>query len=174
MPGDLVLTRDHGLQPVRWVGAKRLDTAVLAADPRLQPILIEKGALGAGLPERDMMVSRQHRMLVCGPKAELLFGSDEVLVRAAHLTVLPGVRALALPDVTYLHILFDRHEVVLADGAWSESFQPGDRSLGAMDADQRAELQAIFPEMAAPEMPVQFESARITLKSFEAKVLLAA
>ena len=76
-----------------------------------------------------MRVSRQHRMLVTGPRAELLFGSDEVLVRAEHLVHLPGVAHALEPEVTYVHILFDRHEVVLADGAWSESFQPGDRTI---------------------------------------------
>ncbi len=90
-PGDRVVTRDHGVQVVRWVGQKRLGRAELAAEPKLQPVLIRAGALGAGLPLRDMRVSRQHRMLVGGPRAELLFGAEEVLVRAEHLVHLPGV-----------------------------------------------------------------------------------
>src|SRR5690606_8831731 len=85
-PGDLVMTRDHGAQVLRWVGRKELSRDDLAMDARLQPVLITAGALGAGLPAQDMRVSRQHRMLVTGPRAELLFGSDEVLVRAEHLT----------------------------------------------------------------------------------------
>jgi hypothetical protein len=76
--------------------------------------------------------------------------------------------------VTYLHMMFDRHEVVLSDGAWSESFQPGERSLGGLDHDERDELFKIFPELQNQAVPLQFESARVTLKAFEAKVLLAA
>ncbi|MEO6300072.1 MAG: Hint domain-containing protein, partial [Paracoccaceae bacterium] len=172
--GDLVMTRDHGLQAIRWIGLRTIRTAELARDPTLHPILIRKGALGSGLPQRDMMVSRQHRMLMCGPRAELLFGSDEVLVRAHHLTWLPGVAAVNVPKVTYLHMMFDRHEVVLADGAWSESFQPGERTLGGLDNGEREELFKVFPELAGAAIPRQFDAARVTLKSFEAKVLLAA
>ena len=172
--GDLVVTRDHGAQAIRWIGQRGIDGAELARDVALQPILIRQGALGQGLPERDMMVSRQHRMLVCGPRAELLFGSDEVLVRAHHLTCLPGVSAVQVTEVTYLHMMFDRHEVVVADGAWSESFQPGERSINGLDGEEREELFKIFPELQDQAVPAQFEAARVTLKSFEAKVLLAA
>ena len=173
-PGDLVTTRDHGAQPLRWIGSRTVQKAELVADPTLRPILIRKGALGAGLPLADMMVSRQHRMLVCGQRAELLFGTDEVLVRAQHLLSLPGVSVATVSHVTYMHIMFDHHEVVLADGAWSESFQPGDRTLGGMDSDQRSELFKIFPDLEHSGDIPQFEAARTTLKSFEARVLLAA
>ena len=172
--GDLVVTRDHGPQPIRWIGRRTISGDLLAQDPTLQPIAIRRGALGQGLPERDLVVSRQHRMLMSGARAELLFGSDEVLVRAVHLTCLPGVEAICVPEVTYLHMLFDCHEVVLADGAWSESFQPGERSLGGLGQDERDELFKIFPELQGQADVEQFDAARVTLKAFEARVLLAA
>ncbi len=50
--------------------------------------------------------------------------------------------------VTYIHLLFDAHELIEADGAWTESFQPADRTLDGMDAAQRAEIEALFPELA--------------------------
>lgn len=152
-PGDLVMTRDHWLQPIRWIGSRRLDAATLRRDPSLHPILIAQGGLGFGLPERDMLVSRQHRMPLSGPCAELLFGADEVLVRAQHLTWLPGISAVKVPEVTCLHMMFDRHEVVLADGAWSESFQPGERTRGGLGDDEREELFKIFPELAGQDLP---------------------
>jgi Ca2+-binding RTX toxin-like protein len=170
--GDQVVTRDHGAQPIRWIGRKTLQAAALAADPTLCPVLIRKGALGPDAPDRDMMVSRQHRMLISSPAAALLFGSDEVLVRATHLVGRPGITSAAPPTVTYLHILFDRHEVVLADNAWSESFQPGDRTLGGLAADQRDELEKLFPELGDAGPHSQFDAARITLKSHEARVLM--
>jgi Hint domain len=171
--GDLVQTRDHGLQPIRWIGSRRLCAAELRADPSLQPIHIAKGALGQGLPLQDMRVSRQHRMLRKDPQAELLFGEDEVLVRAQHLTHLPGIRAETASAVTYIHILFDRHELVLADGAWSESFQPGARSIGGLDHAERDELFKIFPGLVQRGFG-SFDAARSTLKGFEARVLLPA
>ena len=69
--GERVVTRDHGLQAIRWIGGKHLDGALLAGNPALQPVLIQRGALGPGAPERDMMVSPQHRMLIRSAMAEL-------------------------------------------------------------------------------------------------------
>ena len=142
-------------------------------DPSLRPILIKAGAMGDGLPETDMMVSRQHRMLVSGQRAELLFGTDEVLVRAQHLLCLPGVSVAEVDEVTYLHILFDRHEVVLANGAWSESFQPGERSVATMNHAARDELFEIFPELAHAQGRKAYAAARLSLKAHEVRVLMA-
>jgi len=172
--GDMVLTRDHGHQPIRWIGSKQLDAATLRNNPELQPILISQGALGRNEPDRDMMVSRQHRMLVSGWRVQLLFGCDDTLVKAAHLLGLAGVKAAELATVTYVHIMFDHHEVVLADGAWSESFQPGEHGLSGLDTGQRDELFTVFPELRSSADIVQFDAAFQTLKAYEARVLFAA
>ena len=169
--GDLVLTRDRGLRPVSWAGRCDLTGADLAADPRLAPVHISAGALGGGLPERDMEVSPQHRILFAGPRAELMFGHPEVLVVALHLVGLPGITRRAAGAVSYIHFMFDRHEIVRADGAWSESFQPGERTLAGLDAPQREELLRLFPELARPEGRVRYGAARMTLKRHEALVL---
>ena len=80
-------------------------------------------------------------------------------------------KAVAPDSVTYVHLLFDAHEVILADGAWSESFQPGDRTLAGFDDAQRRELYAIFPELALPAATESYAAARMTLKAHEARVL---
>lgn len=170
-PGDLVLTRDNGYQPIRWTGRRDLSHAELIVEPRFNPVHIARGALGAGLPVRDMMVSPQHRMLVTGPRAELLFGENEVLVAAKYLVGLPGIEQRLSRGVSYLHILFDQHEIVRADGAWSESFQPGDLTMEALQGDQRAEIKALFPELG---QGAQFQSARLTLTAREARALTKA
>ena len=82
------------------------------------------------------------------------------------------VSRVPMAKVTYLHLLFDRHELVLGDGAWSESFQPGTRALDGMPCPTRDEVLKLFPELAGADLPRAFESARMTLKSHEAKVLL--
>ncbi len=171
-PGDRVLTRDHGYQAIRWVGRRDLTAAELAVEPRFNPVLIAAGALGAGVPHRDMAVSPQHRMLVTGPQSELLFGEHEVLVAAKHLVGRAGIEQRLTLGVSYIHILFDAHEIVRADGAWSESFQPGAQTLGGMDADQRAEILALFPELR--RNIEAFPAARLALKAREARVLVGA
>ena len=167
--GDLVRTLDHRLQPLRWVGKRVLSLADLIVAPRLRPVRIAAGALGPRLPERDMMVSPQHRILVEGSRAEMLFGEAEVLVAASDLAGLDGVEPAFPYGVSYIHLLFDAHELVQADGIWTESFQPAGRTLAAMDATQRAEVEALFPELSAG---ASFPAARVTLKAHEVRVLL--
>lgn len=168
--GDRVLTRDNGYQTIRWVGMRRVSGHELAANPNFNPVCIQAGALGCGLPQRDMTVSPQHRMLVTGPRAEMLFGDAEVLVAAAHLINDNTIRQITPQSVTYIHLLFDQHEIIRGDGAWTESFQPGDLTLQAMDSPQRDEIFALFPTL---QIGAGYPAARQTLKSYEAKVLMA-
>lgn len=172
--GDRVLTRDSGYCPLRWVGKRILDAATLEAQPALQPVVIRAGALGRGEPARDMIVSPQHRMLFVGQHAELLFGEHEVLIAALHLVGQPGIERLELDSVTYIHLLFDTHEIILGDGVWTESFQPGEMMIDAMDVAQRDEILTIFPELKRSAPWSIWSPARLSLKAHEARALLAA
>jgi len=145
--GDKVVTRDNGLQTVRWVGRRRYLGRELARNPHLYPVLIRKGALGEGLPERDMRLSPNHRVLVAGDLTALYFEEREVLASAKHLVNHRGVYEVESLGTVYLHILFDKHEVVLSNGCWSESFQPSDRSLTGLGNAQRQEILEIFPDI---------------------------
>ncbi|WP_270731891.1 Hint domain-containing protein [Shimia sp. Alg240-R146] len=169
--GDLVVTRDNGLQAIRWAGSRSLNTAEIAARPQLRPVMIRQGALGPNQPERDMMVSPNHRMLLVSEQAELLFEEREVLVAAKHLTHLEGVDVVNVDDVTYIHIMCEQHEVVLADGAWSESFQPGDYSMKGIEKSQREEIYSLFPELRNEEGLAAYPAARLSLKRHEAQLI---
>lgn len=170
--GDRVITRDNGIQEIRWIGARSLTEAELKDATHLQPVLIRQGALGNGLPERDMMVSPNHRVLVANDKTALYFEDREVLVAAKHLTGLEGVDVVETTAVTYIHFMFDQHEVVLSDGAWTESFQPGDLTLRGLDGDQRNEVLELFPELQTAEGRESYTSARRSLKKHEARLLV--
>lgn len=169
--GDLVITADNGLQAIRWIGRKRMTGARLQAYPELRPIRIRKDAFGEGMPERDMWVSPQHRMLVKSERTLLDYGENEVLVPAKGLlndfsvTIDYGLR-----ETEYVHILFDNHEVVFANGTPTESFHPGHHALNTVEEDARDELFAIFPELM--DDPKEYgPSARLSLKVQEAKSL---
>lgn len=157
--GTRVLTRDNGYQPVAWTGSRVLPRAFLEAHPALQPIHISKGALGPDLPERATRVSPQHRMLLNNDQIRQWFESDEVLVAAHLLTCFEGISRVEVAEVTYIHFMFAQHEIVLADGAWSESYQPSDMRAGAIDEKHRAELLSIFPNLAE-NADVVFPAAR--------------
>ena len=160
--GDKVVTRDNGIQPVRWVGRTQMFIQDFQADPHLLPVFIRQGSFGKGLPERDMMVSPNHRILVANQRTNLRFAEREVLVAAKHLTA-EGVHTIQSSGTTYIHFLCDRHEVVLADGIWTESFQPDDHSLKGIGNAQRLEIFEIFPELKTDAGRVAFGSARMTL-----------
>lgn len=146
--GSLVMTRDHGLQPIRWIGSRRLDQIDLTLAPRLRPIHIRAGALGGGLPARDLWVSPQHRMLVSSAIARRMFGCSEVLVAARQLLALDGVAQDAcLAEVEYFHLLFDAHEIILANGAPTESLYLGDQAMRALGPEARAEILTLFPQL---------------------------
>lgn len=170
--GDRVLTRDDRFQPIRWIGKRDLNAEELAAAPALRPVLIKAGALGDGVPLRDLTVSPQHRMLISGGKVALWFGEDEVFVPAVQLTCLDGVEQLDVAEVSYIHFMFDQHQVVLGDGAWSESFQPGDMTLAGMDQAQRDEVLTLFPELS--DGSHSYAAARPTLTGQETRVLFGA
>jgi hypothetical protein len=171
--GDLVLTKDDGLQPVRWIASRTLDAAALAADPALRPIRIRAGALGEARPARDLVVSPQHCLLIDDWRCELLFGEDEVLAPARALlndstiTVEHGVEA-----VTYYHFMFDRHQIVYSNGAETESFHPASAGTEALDEAKREELYKLYPELEH-DAGAYGPQARATLKPYEAEVLLA-
>lgn len=158
--GDLVMTRDNGLQPIRWIGASHVSAAHLAAVPSLRPVRIRAGALGQGLPSADLVVSPQHRVLVRSKIAQKMFGTAEVLVAAKQLMQLDGIDlADDLDSVTYVHMLFDRHEVVISNGAETESLFTGPEALKAVGPAARAEIMALFPELLRPE--AETPSARV-------------
>jgi hypothetical protein len=160
--GDRVMTMDHGLQPIRWIGSRSVP-----AQGKLAPVRIAAGALGNA---RDLLVSPQHRMLLSGWKAKLHLGEAEVLAAAAMLLNDSTIRREAGGTVEYFHMLFDSHEIVWAEGAPSESFHPGEQGWGALDRAARDEILALFPEL-----DTSFDSygpaARMSLKAHEARML---
>ncbi len=145
--GDAIDVASGGTQPVRWISSSKQRR--LSANPKHRPVRITAGALGNGLPLRDLLVSRQHRMLVRSRVAERMFGAPEALVSAIKLTALPGIYVdESVEEVEYFHILFDQHEIVTAEGAASESLFTGPEALKSVPADARDELLALFPELA--------------------------
>ena len=141
--GDELPTRDRGLQTIRWIGAT---TCTALGD--FLPVRIKAGALGQGLPHRDLIVSQQHRMLISSHIARRIVGEQEVLMPAKKLIGLPGVDyAEDMTSVTYFHLLLDNHEVIYAEGAPTESLMTGPMARQAIGSDGVAEINALFPDL---------------------------
>jgi hypothetical protein len=164
-PGDLVQTHDEGFQPLRWVGSR-----TVAAEGAFAPVKIRAGTFG---PHGTLRLSPQHRVLVRDALAELMFGEAEVLVAAKDLVNGRSVTQVEDGEVTYVHLLFDRHQVVYSEGLATESYLPGPMTEASFAAETLAEICALFPELD-PETGTGYSpAARRTLKSWEARVLTA-
>lgn len=140
--GDLVLTADHGPQPVQWIVTSEHGARSLDAAPNLRPIRIAAGALGN---DTDLWVSRQHAFLARLPQGDRL-------IRAAHLArFLPEIAQIdrQTTSAAYVHILLPRHEIVFASGAVTESFYPGPMMLRGLAPEARRSLLAIRPDLSA-------------------------
>lgn len=163
-PGDLVYTRDEGAQPLRWIGSREVD-----AKGEFAPIHIEANTFG---DHDTLMLSPLHRVLIRDSLAELLFGEHEVLVAARDLVNDRTVRSVEGGTVTYVHILFDRHQVVFSEGLATESFFPGPQTTKSFEAEIVREICRLFPEID-PETGAGYSpTARRTLKRYEAQLLL--
>lgn len=162
--GDMVLTADHGPQPIRWIGQK-----TVPAIGDMTPVRIAADTLGC---DADLLVSPQHRVLISGSWAELMFGESEVLVKAKDLINDQTIRRCHASDsVTYIHILFDQHQLVTSNGILTESYHIGPHTMAGFDAETQAEIHALFPELTAATYDSFMAAARLSLKPYEARVL---
>lgn len=170
-PGDLVQTRDNGNQPILWIGKRRVSGARLHVMPQMRPIRVKAHAFGEHQPGGDILVSPQHRMLVKGRVALDLFNEPEVLVQAKDLINGRSIYSESrVREVTYYHILFERHEVLWANGVESESFHPGRMQISTLEDDQRQSLLALFPDLEW-NTDAYGEDARRSLSQSEAVIL---
>jgi hypothetical protein len=165
-PGDLVITHDDGAQPIRWIGQR-----TVPAQGAFAPIRIKANTFG---DHRTLLLSPQHRVLIRDGLAELLFGETEVLVAAKDLVNDRSIRVQKGGDVTYVHILFDRHQVVFSEGLATESFLPGPQVTAQLERDIVDELASLFPELNPRTGDGYGPAARRTLRGHEAQVLFAA
>lgn len=150
--GDAVRTLDNGYQKIRWIGSKEVTGGELARNPKLLPMRIKAGTVGQGLPERDLYVSRQHRVLIRSKIAQRMFGTSEILVPVIQLACHEGIEiAKDIENVTYWHILFDKHEIIFSEGAPTESLFTGPQALKSMSPEAREELEMLFPEIMDPD-----------------------
>ncbi|WP_245890896.1 Hint domain-containing protein [Albidovulum aquaemixtae] len=162
--GDMVVTRDNGLQPIRWIGS-----SLVPGTGKFAPIAIDTNVLSDA--KRPLLVSPQHRILIQDLRAELMFDDPEVLVSAAHMVDGVYVSRRPCPLVTYIHIMFDQHEIIYAEGAATESFHVADAGLAALSDQAREEMFDVFPHLRG-DISLHGATARRCLKRYEAEALL--
>jgi hypothetical protein len=146
--GDEVRTLDSGFSAVRWLGCTSICAAQLRAWPDLLPVRVKKDAFGLGRPDRDVVLSPNHRILIDGWRAQLHFGEAEILVPAKSLVDNKSIfQDTDFSDVSYYHLLLENHEIVLTHGLLSESLFLGDQTMIALGAISKLELRASFSQV---------------------------
>ncbi|MEM8732271.1 MAG: Hint domain-containing protein [Pseudomonadota bacterium] len=169
--GDLVETADRGAQPLRWCGSWTLRFGSPETDCQ-KPIEIKAGALGRNLPHRDLVVSPQHRMVFSGPHVAHRTGVTEAIGPAVGLAGAPQIRQMSGKHaITYHALLLDRHEIIFAEGAPTESFYPGAFVLGQLAPKVREEVFAIHPRLRTRPGTGIGPPARTILKRHDVEAL---
>lgn len=112
-----------------------------------------------------------HRILVEDARAELMFGEAAVLVSAKYLVNGDTVFPVEGGSVTYVHLLFDRHQIVFGNGLPSESFLPGSMITSIFEQEVLEEICALFPDLDPRTGNGYGEAARRILRNYEASAL---
>ncbi len=161
--GDTILTAEGGPVAVKWIGHSTY-RAVLAG-AKAQPVRIRAGALGAGLPERDLTVTADHGMILDG-----LVINASALVNGSSIAFVP-LAELSEPLTVY-HVETEAHDVILANGAPAESFID---YVGRAAFDNHAEYvdlygcERLIPEMSTPRI----STARLLPEAIRARLGIA-
>lgn len=158
--GDLVLTRDHGAQEIRWIGRAQMGAAEISHSPDLHPVRISPPQS----ERRALVLSSNHRVLVTSARAELLFGAREVFITAKHVAEAPS--SDTGKGIVYSHVLFDRHEVIYANGHWVESMLATPLSVAGLPPVLRTQVLRIAQQSGKP-----LQTARSCLTSHETHAL---
>lgn len=130
--GDKIFTRDNGFQEVAWTGATQSteqSVRVVTKDYQVTE------------------VSKNHRFLKTNMNGE------EVLVAAKFLVQMGSANYTPTKLNTFVHFMFEDHQIVSVDGIWSESFRPGSYIIENMNDSQAQELYDLFPQLKFGHIP---------------------
>ena len=136
-PGNRVLTRDHGRQPIRWIGQSRL-----RATGEFAPVVITAGTLGN---EGDLILGQHHRVFLYQRQRLPGLSTAELLVQARHLVDDDRVYIRTGGWTDYFSLIFDAHEIIYAEGVPSESLLVTEAVVNRLPADVADEVKSRFP-----------------------------
>ena len=131
--GDLVETAEGTLEPIKWIGRQTREPHQVRNPLRSYPIHIKPGALGNGLPHRDLFVSPDHALLFEG----LLINAG-ALVNGTSI-----VKTEPTETFTYYHVELDKHALLVAEGTAAESYLP--QKEDRLVYDNGAEYEELYP-----------------------------
>ena len=141
-PNDRVLTRDSGFQPVGWVGARRFNPAIE------RPICLPTGFCSDFPTDRNLLLSPTHRVLRFDGARSVSRRCEESLVEAKNIAMAAPVGSVSIHSNFYVHVLFERHQIICADGVWVESLRPTADMIAGLSDSNRSSMIAQLPKVA--------------------------
>ena len=152
-PGDLIVTRDNGLQPVRVVWSRTVSATDIAADPSLAPIRLKPRAIGPMMPQQDLYVAAQHRVLVPGYRLADIPDTRSCLIAARDIAEASDEAFVdkGVSDMTFYNLVFEDHHAFTANGLPVESYLPSHASVRELDEDVSRDIAALFAREAESE-----------------------
>jgi hypothetical protein len=139
--GTRVITRDHGMQIVRHISSEKMTVSKENA-----PVLFRRDSIKNN---RDLIVSADHRIVLKGAEAMMLYGVKEVLIPAHKLVNGETIVRAVAGEVEFFQIVTDQHEVLYCEAAANESFMPDENGVNALSAQNKAEILKSFPTLAS-------------------------
>jgi hypothetical protein len=140
--GDDVVTASGAARPIKWIGKRSYGGRFLMGRKDILPICFKAGSLGNDVPRRDLWISPHHAMFFENETGGVLIEAKDV-VNGASI-----VQAEDVDSVEYFHIELETHDVIIAEGAWSETFVDDDSRGMFHNAHEFAERYGVA--VAAP------------------------
>jgi VCBS repeat-containing protein len=114
--GDEVMTASGALRPIKWIGTRSYSGRFIVGSKDILPVCFKAGSLGEGLPQRDLWISPHHAMYFENESGGVLIEARDLLNGVSI------VQAEYVEKVEYFHIELETHDVIIAEGALSETF----------------------------------------------------
>jgi hypothetical protein len=109
--GQLVRTLDGSMEPVIWLGRRRVACLRHPTPQDVWPVRVRAHAFGEGEPTRDLWLSPDHAVFVEGNLIPVRY-----LINGATIVQEP------IESVDYWHVELARHAVLFAEGLAAESY----------------------------------------------------
>jgi len=171
MIGDEVMTLSGALRPIKWIGRRSYVGRFITGRKDILPVCFKAGSLDEGLPKRDLWISPHHAMYFENESGGVLIEAKD-LINGVSI-----VQAAQVEEVEYFHIELETHDVIIAEGALSETFVDDDSRGMFHNAHQYAELygeDAARPaRYCAPRLEIGYEVEAIRRKLAERAGLLS-